>query len=94
MSDCKPNGGATPIVVDNPCAMLNALRAAYYQLLAGQARAQVRNGDQWLEFHRPDTKTLEREIRRLEIVCESGNAGRAVRVGPRYPRLHSPFRRY
>jgi hypothetical protein len=66
--------------------MLSALRAAYYQLLAGQARAQVRNGDQWLTWHRSDVKTLQHEIRRLETICEAGvNVGRAVRVGPYVP---------
>lgn len=91
MTECTPNGGSAP-VVDNPCAMLSALRAAYYQLLAGQARAQVRNGDQWLTWQRSDVKTLQQEIRRLETICEAGmNAGRAVRVGPYVP-SHWPFR--
>ncbi|MEY9184551.1 hypothetical protein ABIA41_005986 [Bradyrhizobium sp. USDA 313] len=72
--------------VDNPCAMLSALRAAYYQLLAGQATAQVRNGDMWTTWHRSDSKTLQHEIRRLEAICEGGlSAGRAVRVGPYVP---------
>lgn len=91
MTDCTPNGSAVP-VVDNPCAMLSALRAAYYQLLAGQARAQIRNADQWLTFHRSDAKTLQHEIRRLETICEAGvKVGRAVRVGPYVP-SHRPFR--
>lgn len=93
MTDCTPSGGNV-LVVDNPCAMLSALRAAYYQLLAGQARAQVRNGDQWLTWQRSDAKTLEREIRRLEIICETGvNVGRAVRVGPYIP-MRTPRFRY
>ena len=92
MTDYTPNGGNVP-VVDNPCAMLPALRAAYYQLLAGQARAQVRNGDMWTTWHRSDAKTLEREIRRLEVICETGmNVGRAVRVGPYVP-MNAPHRR-
>ena len=85
MTDYTPNRGTVP-VVDSPCAMLSALRAAYYQLLAGQARAQVRNGDKWLTWHRSDVKTLQHEIRRLETICEAGvNVGRAVRVGPYVP---------
>ncbi|WP_407194294.1 hypothetical protein [Bradyrhizobium sp. STM 3566] len=94
MTDCTPRGGILP-AVDNPCAFLPQLRAALYQLLAGQARAQVRNGDQWLTFHRADVKTLQHEVRRLETICESGmNVGRAVRVGPYVPARwpYRPFR--
>jgi hypothetical protein len=75
--------------------MLNALRAAMYQLMAGQARAEVRHGDQWLRWQRSDVKALQHEVRRLEIICESGiNAGRAVRVGPYVPsnRSRRPLR--
>ncbi|MET4603269.1 hypothetical protein ABIB90_002747 [Bradyrhizobium sp. JR4.1] len=91
MTGFTPDGGSAP-VVDNPCALLSALRAAYYQLLTGQARAQVRNGDQWLTWHRSDVKTLQHEIRRLESICEAGvNVGRAVRVGP-YVLSHRPHR--
>lgn len=93
MTNCTSGRGVVP-TVDNPCAMLSALRAAYYQLLAGQAKAVVRNGDQWLEFQHGDAKTLQREIRRLEIICESGNnVGRAVRVGPYVP-TNAPYRRF
>lgn len=83
MNACTPNS-VVP-VVDDPCAMLGALRAALYQFLAGQAKATVRNGDQWLEFHRGDAKALQHEVRRLEMICGGGNQGRAVRVGPYVP---------
>lgn len=65
--------------VDNPCAMLPQLRAAFYQLAAGQARAVVRNGDQWIEFQKGDAKTLQHEVRRLEVICGDSRHG-AVRV--------------
>ncbi|MGY4289162.1 hypothetical protein ACVWXO_008382 [Bradyrhizobium sp. LM2.7] len=82
MNNCNPSGGAPP-AVDNPCAMLPQLRAALYQLMAGQARAEVRHGDQWFRWQRSDVKALQHEVRRLEVICESGiSAGRAVRVGP------------
>lgn len=77
MSNCNGSGGPAP-AVDNPCALLPQLRAAFYQLMAGQARAVVRNGDQWLEFHKGDVKTLQHEVRRLENIC-GGRIG-AVRV--------------
>lgn len=89
-----PNGGPpmTPAVAD-PCALLPQLRAAYYQLMAGQARAEIRNGDQWLKFQRADADALRHEIRRLEIICgDCGHGGRAVRVGPRFPRWLRQFR--
>lgn len=80
MNNCNPGGG-TP-AVENPCAMLPQLRAALYQLMAGQTKAEVRNGDQWLRWQRSDVKALQHEVRRLEMICESGlNVGRAVQVG-------------
>jgi hypothetical protein len=86
MNDCT-GSGQTPPTVDDPCALLPQLRAALYQLLSGQARAQVRNGDQWLTWHRSDVKTLQHEVRRLENICGyAANQGRAIRVGP-----YSPF---
>ncbi|MEW6395293.1 MAG: gpW family head-tail joining protein [Pseudomonadota bacterium] len=90
MNNCIPSGA--PPAVDDPCAMLSALRAALYQLLSGQAKATVRNGDQWLEYHRGDAKVLQQEVRRLELICGSGNQGRAIRVGPYVP-VNAPHRR-
>jgi hypothetical protein len=79
--------------VDDPCAWLGQLRAALYQLMAGQARAEVRNNDQWIQFHRADTKALQHEVRRLEMICGKGaNQGRAIRVGPYVP-VNAPYRR-
>jgi hypothetical protein len=91
MNNCTPAGVAP--AVDDPCAFLSQLRAALYQLLAGQARAQVRNGDQWLTYHRADVKALQHEVRRLETICGPGaNAGRAIRVGP-YAPFNAPYGR-
>ncbi len=81
MNNCKP-GGAVP-AVDDPCAMLPQLRAALYQLMAGQSRAEVRNGEQWQTWHRGSAKELQREVRRLELICNC-TGGRAVRVGNYY----------
>lgn len=93
MNDYTPGGGASP-AVDNPCAFLPQLRAAMYQLMAGQARAQVRNGDQWLTWHRSDLKALQHEVRRLETTCgAAAYRGRAVRVGPYVP-ITAPRRRF
>jgi len=89
MTEGTTSGGLVP-AVDNPCAFLPQLRAAYYQLMAGQARAEIRNGDQWLKFQRADADALRHEVRRLELICgANGHGGRAVRVGPRFP--HRPF---
>ena len=91
MNDCN-RGGASP-AVDNPCALLPQLRAALYQLMAGQQRAEIRNGDQWLRWHQGNVKELRAEVRRLELICgSSSNAGRAVRVGPYVP-FNAPHRR-
>jgi len=95
MNKCESGGNVVP-AVDNPCALLPQLRAAYYQLVAGQARAVIRNGEQWLEFQRGDAKTLQSEIRRLEIICASGagGGGRAIRVGPYIPVHAAPHWRF
>jgi hypothetical protein len=83
-NNCTPSG--TVPVVDDPCAFLSQLRAALYQLMAGQARAEIRNGDQWIQFQRADTKALQHEIRRLELICDPcANRGRAIRIGPYVP---------
>ncbi|MDB4872405.1 MAG: hypothetical protein JWL97_3409 [Gemmatimonadales bacterium] len=90
-NNCTPTGAAP--VVDNPCEWLGQLRAALYQLLAGQAKAEVRNGDQWLQFQRADTKALQHEVRRLEQICDANaNRGRALRMGPYVP-VNAPHRR-
>src|SRR5882757_3516905 len=84
MNNCTPTGA--PPTVDDPCAYLGALRAALYALMAGQAKYEVRNGDQWLTFQRADTKALQHEVRRLELICDpNANHGRALRVGPYIP---------
>jgi hypothetical protein len=93
-NNCTPNG-VVPVVpvVDDPCAWLGQLRAALYQLLAGQTKAEVRNGDQWLQFQRADTKALQHEVRRLEMICDpNARHGRAIRVGPYIP-VNAPYRR-
>jgi hypothetical protein len=80
MTNCTPQGVAPAI--DDPCALLSQLRGALYQLMTGQQRAQVRNGEQWLTFHQGNVKELRAEVRRLEMIC-GANAfrPRAVRVG-------------
>lgn len=80
MNNCIPPQ-VSP-AVDNPCALLPQLRAALYQLMAGQQRSEVRNGDQWLVWHQGNVAELRKEVRRLEMIC-GANAfqPRAVRVG-------------
>lgn len=79
-----PSGSAN----DNPCAALPMLRSALYDLMAGNKRVEVRHGENWLRFNTGDAKELRAEVRRLEIICgangQPSNAGRAVRVGPRF----------
>jgi hypothetical protein len=91
MNNCTPSE-VTP-AIDDPCALLPQLRAALYQLMAGQARSQVRNGEQWLTWHQGNVKELRAEVRRLELLCSANaNAGRAIRVGPYVP-FNAPHRR-
>jgi hypothetical protein len=95
MNNCTP-ASVTP-VVDNPCEWLGKLRGALYALMAGQAKYEVRNGDQWLTFQTADTKALQHEVRRLELICDPhANRGRALRIGPYRPvnraNWHNRFR--
>lgn len=91
MDNCRPSGVAPAI--DDPCAMLPQLRAVLYQLMAGQARAEVRDGDRWMTWHQGNVKELRAEVRRLEMLCgASSNASRAIRVG-RYAVPNVPSRR-
>src|SRR5258707_5182271 len=91
MNNCTPNGSVP--VVDDPCAYLGALRAALYALMAGQAKYEVRNGDQWLTFQTANTQALQHEVRRLEMICDpSSRHRRAIRVGPYIP-VNAPYRR-
>jgi len=84
MNNCTPTGA--PPTVDDPCAYLGMLRAALYQLMSGQAKAEVRNDTQWLKWHRSDVKALQHEVRRLELICDpNANRGRALRMGPYIP---------
>lgn len=79
MNSCTPS---TVIpTVDDPCAYLTALRAALYQLMAGQTKAVVRSGENWIEFQRGDAALLQREVTRLEVICGPGG-GRARAVRP------------
>ncbi len=77
-----------PQAVTDPCSLLPQLRAAYYQLLAGGATAEVRDGDRWMRYQRGDTKTLKAEIARLEMQCVNGRTShrpRAIVAGNHRP---------
>ena len=77
--------------VDDPCAVLPELRAAYYSLLTGGQTAQTRDSDRWLTKHRGDPRVLREEIARLEIQCDPIlSRARAVRVGPYVPANRMP----
>lgn len=83
---CSPSVAPT---VEDPCVMLGALRAALYQLMAGQNRVVVRNNDQWLELGRGNVPALQHEVRRLEIICGAGGGrARAARVVGPFPHHH------
>jgi hypothetical protein len=92
--NCTPSGAPPAIDDASACAMLPKLRAALFSLMAGQARSQIRHGDQWLTFHQGNVKELRAEVRRLELLCgPNAHRGRALRVGSHVP-SHAPRRRY
>lgn len=77
---------------DDPCAILAAMRPAYYRLMAGQSAQQVTytagNGtSKTVMFHRTDATRLATLITKLEAECaeKQGKARRrfAIRGGGR-----------
>ncbi len=91
--------------IDNPCAMLPQLRAAYYALIGGQQTAEIRDNNRILRFHAGNRAELKAEIRKLEALCPAGPGNPlkpqlgAVRAGPftDQPGVHPGFsnpRRY
>lgn len=85
---CPPQPASMPSAIPDgmECSVLPALRAAYYQLLAGAQTAEVRFGDYWQSFAKGDARLLQQEVRRLEILCGPlAGRGRAVRVGGNRP---------
>jgi len=94
--DCngQPSQGA-PVSIsdDEACLYLPALRAAFFQLLAGNQTSRVKFNDQELAFSKGDTKTLQMEIRRLEILCGQHGNARAIRAGGYRPFTY-PGRRF
>ncbi|QDM28396.1 hypothetical protein FNL56_21485 [Tardiphaga sp. vice304] len=95
---CNPVATPPPNI-DNPCAYLGQLRAALYTLMAGQARAEIRFGDQTLRYHQTNVAELRLEVQRLEHMCNGdgtvNNRGRAMGT-PRRPAgsLGFPHNRY
>lgn len=77
---------ATPDYAD-PCAMLEYLRPAYYQLLAGERTVSVRFGDREVQYTSAAISDLRDEIQALEIACaeKNGTPQRrfAIRAGSR-----------
>lgn len=70
MTCSNNNSGA----INDPCAVLAELRAAYYALLSGAQTAKVRDGDRWREFHRGNATSLRNEIAKLEYMCPKSAA--------------------
>jgi hypothetical protein len=63
----------------DPCALLTALRPAYYRLLAGEADLEIEGTDRRrVRFQQADIKGLAAVIRDLEAQC-SAKTGRRRR---------------
>ena len=68
----------------DPCALLAALRPAYYRLLAGDAEQEIEGTDRRrVRFQQTDTKGLAAVIRDLEGQCaaKSGRRRRFAMTG-------------
>lgn len=65
------------IDVSNPCLVWPRLQEAYYRLLAGDAEASARFGEDEVEFHRGDAAKLKAEITRLQVECNRRNGKRS-----------------
>jgi hypothetical protein len=73
--------------IDDPCAMLPKLRAAYYSLLAGSQAEEIQFRERRIRYHRADARALQSEIRRLESICGvyHGPKRYAIRAGGYQP---------
>lgn len=73
----------TDLDYSDPCALLAALRPAYYALLAGSAEERVRFGEREVVYSRTSLTALQAEVRRLEGVCAAKTSGRPTRFAIR-----------
>lgn len=69
---------------DDPCAVLAALRPAYYRLVAGSMRETVEfqagNGQtRRVTFTRTNIAALRAEVARMEIRCKAAQTGKTPR---------------
>jgi len=92
----QPGPPQSIATLQDECAALPSLRAAYYALLAGQQSAQVRDGDRWQSFARGDAKELRALVQRIETQCDPRyRRGRAIRYGgynaPRFGDVGYPW---
>lgn len=61
------------------CEKLRVCEDAFFQLAAGQTKAEVRYGENWLKFHPGASSFLRQEINRLRAICGGGRT--AITVG-------------
>jgi len=76
----NPNAAAFARLASDPCAALESLQGALYQLLSGQTVASVKFGDMETRFSRASIPDLRAEIRVLQATCRPKY--RTVRAGP------------
>lgn len=58
-----------------PCERLAIVEAALFELGRGAAVAQVRHGNNWLQYQAGSIGFLERERARLSSLCASARGG-------------------
>lgn len=58
---------------DDPCALRNALRPAFYRLSAGDAEVSVEAGDYKATFAQADLVQLGKLLEQLEAECNRKN---------------------
>jgi hypothetical protein len=82
---CMPTPPANPFagMSASPCEALAALKDAQLQLVAGQAVASCRFGDQEIRFSRSNETELRLLIARLSAECDHARGvKRSARIGP------------
>lgn len=92
MSTQQTSAPSLPAAV---CDRIPILEQALFQLASGQQKAQVRYGNNWVEFHLGSTRWLQDELNRCRALCtDVSKGGNGPRSGIAVlPAGMAPFRR-
>jgi hypothetical protein len=71
---CPPTQPTGPLLSADPCQRLAQFEEALFALATGAKRAQIRQGENWVQYHQGSVPYLEREVARLRAICGKRSA--------------------